>query len=508
MARPTTRWLTGVALPLCLALMEAAWLFPWSVLLGSWLRPDGLTPLLAGPAVVGLLLGGLAAMRATAGVRLPERALRLLLILVGALLVLVVLRLDYYAAAPLGDLGWLARLGQAIVGLLRALDPVVPALAAGMAIWARGLSDGAGPLSLGEIDERFRFDVAALAAALLGLALSAPETRAGLLTAAGPAALAFVPLALAARSLARLADVRALALARGGTTPVENDWLAMLAGVVGGLALLALLLAQVFAIDVLATVVGGVAWLAGQLLALLILVIALPVALLLEVLIPWLQSLLTRQPPPEQPPRESVSRDDLQRLAEQIQAPPWVAQIIELTLVALIIFVGVRALIRMITLRRRREQAEEVVEERESLWRWSLLVELARAWLGDLLARLRRQPAEEAAPVAPPSAPPSTEPAPVLTLRGVYRRLLTLGMMRGAPRAPAATPYEHAPRLAERLQPPDDIDWITRAYVAARYGDVEPDAATVEEARARLARVAPREESTAPGPETGPPASG
>jgi hypothetical protein len=429
--------------------------------------------------------------------------LRALLILAGLLLVLVILRLDYYAAVPLGDLGWLARLGRAIVGLLRVLDPVVPALALGLVIWTHGLKDGAGPLSLGEIDERFRVGVVALVVALLGLAVSAPTAQAGLLATAAPAALAYVPLALATRSLARLADVRALALARGGTTPVENDWLAMLAGVVGGLLLLALLLARVFAIDLLAAVVGGAAWLAGQALSIVVIVIALPVALLLEVVIPWLQALLTRQPPPERPATEPAGFDDLQRMAEQIQVPPVVAQIIELALVALVIFAGVRALVRMITLRRRREQAEEVVEERESLWRWSLLVELAREWLRSLRDRFRRQPAAEAAPEAPPTAPQLTEPAPVLTLRGIYRRLLVLGMMSGAPRPPAATAYEHEPRLAERLQPPDDIAWITRAYVETRYGGVEPDAATVEEARARLARVEPRRESA--GPEEPPP---
>jgi hypothetical protein len=53
------------------------------------------------------------------------------------------------------------------------------------------------------------------------------------------------------------------------------------------------------------------------------------------------------------------------------------------------------------------------------------------------------------------------------------------------------------------LQPPDDLAWITRAYVETRYGGVEPDAPTVEEARARLARVEPRRESA--GPEEPPP---
>ena len=503
-ARPEINWLKGVALPAGLALMECCWLYPWAVLLGHWLRPGGLTPLLAAPAVFLLLLLGGAAARAAERLRLPEPAVRALLVGGGLLAVLLVVRLDYYAAAPPADLGWLVDLGRAVANMLGEMDTPPLAAAFGLALWGRGLSQAGGTLGVEEIADHFRFGLVALIVALLALATTAPPAQAVLLASAGPAALAFIPVVLATRSLARLADVRAQAQARtGAALGVDQEWLGMLLGLVGGLFLLTLLLAQVFAIDLLAPIVAGILWLVGTVLGLAIMIVALPIGLLLGSLVPWLQSLIGQRPPRPQEGNEPARLDDLQESMERLNLPPEWALIAQYLITVLLIVAGLRALARLIVRRRRQERAEDVVEERESLWYWGLLVEALRTWLAGLRARFSPQPAPAATAADLPAAAHPVESAPVLTIRGLYRRLLGMGVMAGVTRAAGATPFEHEPRLATRLGPAEDVAWLTAAYVETRYGPTPPPAAVLEEARARLEHIAAHDPEAA-GREEGP----
>lgn len=486
-------WLTSAALPTGLALMEYGWLAPWSVLLGHWLRPGGLQPLLPGVTIVLLLLLGGAAMRAAPGTGLPPPAARALLVGGGLLAALAAVWAEYEAAAAHADPGWLLRLGRAIALLLTEPSPAPLALAFGLALWGRGLTAGRGPLDVGEIADRFRLGLGALVAALLVLAATTPAARPELLASAGPAALAFIPLALATRSLARLAEVRMQMSARSDVAPPpDGDWLGLLLGVVGGLFLLTLLLAQLFAVDLLARLVTGALRLVGAIVGLVLSVVMLPVALLLGALIPWLQGFFGMRPPPAQAAREPARAEDLTDLMERLDLPPEWLLVVQLLIVGLLIVFGLRALVRLIAWRRRPEPVGEAREERDSLWSWTLLAAALRAWLAELRGRFGRQPEEAAAPEPVASAPAPAEPPPVLTLRAIYRRLLGLGVMAGVARGAGATPFEHAPRLAARLGAAEDVAWLTRAYVAARYGPEPPPPALLEEAGLRLRRIAER----------------
>jgi hypothetical protein len=83
-------------------------------------------------------------------------------------------------------------------------------------------------------------------------------------------------------------------------------------------------------------------------------------------------------------------------------------------------------------------------------------------------------------------------PATALSnVRELYRHLLALGHAAGSPRPVADTPYEHLPALSTSLEPVDDLEQLTTAYVHVRYAETEPPTAEVNELRLRLERVHP-----------------
>jgi hypothetical protein len=75
-------------------------------------------------------------------------------------------------------------------------------------------------------------------------------------------------------------------------------------------------------------------------------------------------------------------------------------------------------------------------------------------------------------PVIVNATPASAE----LTVRAIYRQLLTRGDLVGRPRSRATTPDEHLPALQQRLAPAVALARITAAYSVVRYGERRPTA--------------------------------
>ena len=88
------------------------------------------------------------------------------------------------------------------------------------------------------------------------------------------------------------------------------------------------------------------------------------------------------------------------------------------------------------------------------------------------------------------SGPPADDGSPAAALRRIYWRLLALGERRGAGwREPAETPAEHEARLARGAASWREAAPIVRAFEELRYGDREPERATVDAARDALRRL-------------------
>jgi len=99
------------------------------------------------------------------------------------------------------------------------------------------------------------------------------------------------------------------------------------------------------------------------------------------------------------------------------------------------------------------------------------LAELARR----LRRRLRRQRLRSGA--ANPFVPLEGSPADTgrLSVREAYQRLLALARERGYPRVRSQTPYEYRPTLDQAFPDAgDELEVMTEAYVAARYGPTPP----------------------------------
>ena len=146
---------------------------------------------------------------------------------------------------------------------------------------------------------------------------------------------------------------------------------------------------------------------------------------------------------------------------------------------AFIVFILTRFLFRRPA---RRRQGNE---ERESVMDWGDVGSGLKGLLGNLLGRLRRKGED---PFAALRGDPRW--AHTLRIRTLYLRLLYRGKRAGAPRRPAETPREYAPRLATVFpQHEAEILTLTDTYRAARYRDrpaTAADAATAERAFAAI----------------------
>lgn len=77
-----------------------------------------------------------------------------------------------------------------------------------------------------------------------------------------------------------------------------------------------------------------------------------------------------------------------------------------------------------------------------------------------------------------------------LTIRRIYARMEKLAGTRGYPRALAETPYEYRRTLAQAFpQQNADVQIVTEAYVAVRYGDVPESSSALEVVRAAWLRL-------------------
>jgi len=114
-----------------------------------------------------------------------------------------------------------------------------------------------------------------------------------------------------------------------------------------------------------------------------------------------------------------------------------------------------------------------------------------------LLRRLLRRSSLSSPP--PPgvvaSGPEGRATREASSVRELYRQLLQLGESVGVLRAIDTTPLEHLPALQNFLEPADNVEHLTDAYLKARYADVEASGAEAESWRQQLERVRPRKSS-------------
>jgi Domain of unknown function (DUF4129) len=457
-------------LTLGLVLMDVAWVYPWSALLGTWADPPRDNGLLSSPTILALLLLSAIATHLI-GRRLGRaRPAKLTLAALALIAAVAAVRVEHYSAV--GGVDWVGPLLGALATAIGELSGPVVAFAVALYLWYRGVRLGSQTPSFTDVESAFRWGIGRLAVFGLVVALSRR-----LEAQTTPYVVAFFFVSLLTLALGRLESLRT----RTRTPSLNTQWLAVLLVVASSVVLLALLLGQIVSFDLLVLATRPLFDVLGSIVLLLLYIIVIPLAFVLEWLIYLVLSLIqgngNRLPP--EPLSPSDLDNALQRfLAEQM--PPELVFGLKAAGAALLVIIALAIVVRGLSRwRPTGADADATNEERDSLWdphqAWALFL----AWLRGLFGR-RGQMAALPSPTAAVLAGDSL-PTRLDSVRALYGELLRAGAAAGAVRRPATTPLEHQRALREVLEPDEAIAELTVAYVAVRYGDMDVPIAEVRE---------------------------
>ncbi|HXF82053.1 MAG TPA: DUF4129 domain-containing protein [bacterium] len=455
------------ALPLALAALEVAWLYPWLLLVSGAFYGDG--PLLGPMAVFLMLGGGFITVRVALSRPWRLQMARVVVVGAGAIAGLGVVRAAYFPRAAAYDLRWIAALLRSAHDALPAVLPPAMAALAATVLWWRGVALGEREFTHLEAERGFRRGVAWTVAFVLLSALYG-RSRAFAAAAAAPGFL----LAFFALGLFLLAVTRLLAIwqeTRPDPTQAlaaNRHWVLLLVGVVGAILSGATLVAGLLNFPLRPVALQWLRPLAPVVEYIFLALFA--VALVIARLIIAVLSRLPFQPRALEPP--AMVRQPLGSLLREL--PPHVVSGARWGVVLLVIALLV-LLIAIAVVRGRRRSPRPGEDEHESVWdRRSVLSGLGAAW---------RAVWRRAAPAA------RQEPA-VSAIRALYREALLVGRRLGVPRQPDETPYEYRPRLGGRLaRAALPIAALTEAYVRVRYARHQPDATEIAQAEADLQEI-------------------
>jgi hypothetical protein len=471
-----------LSLTIGLAGMDLCWVYPWSLLLGLW-SGGQLQPLVSPPNVFGMVFLGALATQAFGRLAATRRGVRLALAGLGAVAAAMAVRIDQYPGG--GVVEWL---GPFVTALALAIGQIsTPVLAFGLAmyLWWRGIRLGAQYPGYADVESEFRWGIGLLVAFGLVMGLTTrPSLLPSLEAQTTPFVVGFFFTSLLTLALGRLESLRT----RTRALALNSQWLGVLVLVAGLVVLVALIAGQLVSFDLLIVATRPLFDLLGRLVLLLVYAIVIPLAYVLEWLIYLVLSLIRVNPgqQPPQPPQPSDVDDLLQRLFSQVISPEVLVALkavgaAGLLLVALVIVA--RAVRRW-----RPSSAEAVVtnEERDSVFDGRLLMRVWLEWLRRVFGR-RAMLGDGHRVTA--HAPVVVDSEPSLSVRALYRRVLSLGESAGARRAIATTALEHLPTLQQCLEPAEGLTGLTDAYLRARYAEIDSSPDEIAELRQGVDRL-------------------
>ena len=381
------------------------------------------------------------------------------------------------ALRRIGGTGWIARAAVAVIAAAAIAGVLsAPAGASGITILTR-------LILFGILGEAFVWRNASVASSLtrwraardatgwvlavLAIAAIAPGPidRAGL-TVAGLAAIVAAGVAL---SLARTVEELTLAgqEARGAAGRAAPSSVAILLGL---LALAGAPLTPLVG-DRLGELGAAAAPIAGRILFALLLPLGYIAAFVVEVVRALFRGASFPQLARLAPPLSAEEEAEALRRAEATR--PWVIGGVE------IVLAGVAVLVALVLIERLMRERPASMPSGATLEREPAIGE----GLGPLLAALLPRPRRRA-------RPPLDDGTPAGALRALYWRFLTRADAAGiAWRASGETPAEHHRRAAEQDPRFERARGLVRAFEDLRYGQRDPDRATVAGARAALAAI-------------------
>ena len=463
------------AIPLLAILSEILWIYPWFVWVGEWKMLGWIEPpLTLGSAVVLSVIAEVLSHRSlTKSWTLSSIYLGVLPVL--ALLLVVVVRLDMSGEYALWDLGWMQY-------ALEHQSLIYGGLILGAILLWRGISAGRNNPSF---DDLYRKFLVGLIALVLLLVLRSFITEASEVVASnGFYILGFFSIGLLSLGLINLGSIREEMLHREGSSGVlDQRWFPMLLVVVMGILAGSLLIASAFSFNLATSLLRPLGVLIGWVLTTLIYIVAFPVGVVaagLIYILRFLASLVGRGEMPE--PFDSPNPEEIRRALEGQEGlgiPPEALLALKLVLVILVVLLILFILGRALRQYWRGKEEEESIEEiSESLWSWEGFKSDLWSFLSRLLSRFKRQ--KHAMPELahfPVGLGGGEATGGMFTVREIYQELLREGHRAGLPRRQPETPFEYQERLQASFPPGrPEIEAITEAYIAQRYGLVEASA--------------------------------
>jgi large-conductance mechanosensitive channel len=470
--RPKTKgtldWLATVFYPLAVVLMEACWVYPWLVWLGSWPAFDESRPVLRLASVIITLAVSLLVTRIALRQKWGLWRIRSVIIGGGLVVILLVLGVDYQNGYAFLSGGWFGYIWQTLGTTFINTQTIVLAIPVLLYLWWRGIILGQTTSYFRDIYRTFMLGMAALIILIIFWQISSASER---FTKPGADigwyVIAFFFFGLISIAICHLYLMRrAMPREEARLTSVWR-WLPVMLGVIGGVVLVGFGVASIFSPALFESIGHGFSA-AGDFLGTIMGYILTPIIFVFEWLVKifiYFINLLRgdqAQPPgatgnmtaPEQP--EIIPKE----------LPPWVTEAIKWFVVALIVGLVLFILVKAVSRMRTRRARDEIEEIHESLWSWKGLRDDLRELLGMLGDRFKRKPAA-------PGYRFDEDAAGRMDIREIYRHVLWEGARSGIPRRRHETASEYSGRLHQSVPESEEpLKNITDEYENVRYGEM------------------------------------
>ena len=466
-----TRLLSAVII-----LLELLWSYSALVAVSEWGWIGWASPPISLLSAAVLASGALApSLLAENGTWNAER-LRAFILPLQVVLLVIVVRLDLSGGYGLFDFDWFGYVGGDISFLLGAAGYGV------FLLW-RGISVTTELPTIETLHRRF---LLGLTAVLIAFVFAMVTDESGdsrhPLVSLGVYGVAYFGAGMVAIALANLRNIRREMIKRSDdTAPSIRQWMVFPIVVVAVMVLVSLLVSAAFSFDIAALLLIPITLIAKGVTAIILYGIIWPLGFVAGGFI-WLLQRLGGEVEPEpdgvggapELTEEGASfpEDNPGYMLPDsvVLAVEWTAGIIAAIVVILILY---KALSKF----RRGEKEEEEEGSSESLDAWDGVKGDLRSFLSMMFGWLRRKRDPIAQPMSvPDSVTAAVEEQREFTIKEIYQGLLWEGGAIGRPRRNAETPYEYEGRI-QALDTTQEhaLDAITEAYVASRYGGLEPD---------------------------------
>lgn len=510
------------SLPFLLNLMRFAWLWPWMIMLQTFMSPSHPHPVLMPWLLVAVpLVSFLAATWATSraapaptpnaeemptGMELLRQTRdelgegigwgsRLTVAVAGLLVTVVVAWWHYYAPTiAIFNPRWLYELGYTLTHWgTQEVPPEVLTVFFLLYLWINGMSDAVRAMTHDDVWGALVRSVVALVIFVALMTVADQPLPSNLfylvvlLFGSGMLALAFSSLKIT------VGLDRALGLGQrrmAATPTISRYWLSSVLITVFGLLAVGVLIAIFLApeqlaliIDAATVVLRWISGIIGRILLAISYVFFLIFYFIFRLFEPLIQRMMERMA--ESPLAEMLNNfEDAEQMEEIVAGTEPVPDTYRW--IALAVIAGIVLIAFALAVRRLRTTPATVEDEtRESIF----TVDLLQEQLGSLWDRWfkRRQQAGD------PFLSLEGEPDMRRRIRALYQQLLAGAAGVGTPRTPAETPQEYRTHLADDWQADADaLETLTAAYHRARYAPEPPNAADGDAAQAAWQRLAQR----------------